>query len=313
VETKLQRIAEKARKEPSFKFTSLFHLMNTEFLRGCFERLRKDAASGIDRVTKEEYGKDLDANLSALAERLHRMSYIPQPVRRVYIPKPGSTKQRPLGIPALEDKLVQLGLVRILEAIYEGDFIDDSYGFRRNRGCHDALCALGLEVEGGKVHYIVEADIKGFFDNVQHDWMMEFLGHRIGDKRVLRYVKRFLIGGVLEDGKVYATEQGTPQGGIISPMLANIYLHYALDLCSRGRSPRTATGELVSSGTLTTLWSAFGLRATQSGSGRFWTGGLPSLGSKCRPRRPRFWSLVHWPGLGQEPGAKSPRHSTFWD
>lgn len=230
VETKLQRIAEKARKEPGFKFTSLFHLMNTEFLRGCFERLRKDAASGIDRVTKEEYGKDLDANLTVLVERLHRMSYIPQPVRRVYIPKPGSTKQRPLGIPALEDKLVQLGLVRILEAIYEGDFIGDSYGFRPGRGCHDALCALGLEVEGGKVHYIVEADIKGFFDNVQHDWMMEFLGHRIADKRVLRYVKRFLIGGVFEDGKVFATEQGTPQGGIISPMLANIYLHYALDL-----------------------------------------------------------------------------------
>jgi RNA-directed DNA polymerase len=130
VETKLQRIAEKARKEPDCQFTSLFHLMDMELLRGCFEGLRRDAASGIDRVTKEEYGKDLEANLSRLVERLHRMSYIPQPVLRVYIPKPGSTKQRPLGIPALEDKLVQSGLVRILEAIYEGDFIEDSYGFR---------------------------------------------------------------------------------------------------------------------------------------------------------------------------------------
>jgi RNA-directed DNA polymerase len=230
VETKLQRIAEKARKEPGFKFTSLFHLMNMELLRGCFEGLRTDAASGIDRITKEEYGKNLDANLTTLVERLHRMAYIPQPVRRVYIPKPGSTKQRPLGIPALEDKLVQAGLVRILEAIYEGDFIDDSYGFRPGRGCHDALRSLSLEVEGGKVHYIVEADIKGFFDNVQHEWMMEFLGHRIADKRVLRYVKRFLIAGVFEDGEVFATEKGTPQGGIISPMLANIYLHYCLDL-----------------------------------------------------------------------------------
>lgn len=184
VETKLQRIAEKARKEPGFTFTSLFHLMNEELLRGCFEGLRMDAASGIDRITKEEYGKNLAANLANLVERLHRMSYIPQPVRRVYIPKPGTMKQRPLGIPALEDKLVQAGLVRILEAIYEGDFIDDSYGFRVGRGCHDALRALSLEVEGGKVHYIVEADIKGFFDNVQHDWMMKFLGHRIGDKRV---------------------------------------------------------------------------------------------------------------------------------
>lgn len=230
VETKLLRIAETARKDPNCKFTSLFHLMDTELLRGCYERLRKDAASGIDGVTKEEYGRNLETNLAVLVERLHRMSYIPQPVRRVYIPKPGSTKQRPLGIPALEDKLVQAGLVRILEAVYEGDFIDDSYGFRPGRGCHDALRALSVEVERNRVHYIVEADIRGFFDNVQHNWMMEFLSHRIADKRVLRYVKRFLIAGVFEDGEVYATDEGTPQGGIISPLLANIYLHYCLDL-----------------------------------------------------------------------------------
>ena len=197
VETKLQRIAEKARREPNCQFTSLFHLMDKELLRGCFEGLRKDAASGIDRVTREEYGKDLETNLTGLVERLHRMSYIPLPVLRVYIPKPGSTKQRPLGIPALEDKLVQAGLARILGAIYEGDFIEDSYGFRPGRRCHDALRALSLEVEGGCVHHIVEADIKGFFDHVQHDWMMKFLGHRIADKRVQRYVKRFLIAGVL--------------------------------------------------------------------------------------------------------------------
>ncbi len=230
VGTKLQRIAEKARNDSKCKFTSLFNLMNEELLRGCFEGLRKDAASGIDEVTKEEYGQNLEANLTVLVGRLHRMSYIPHPVRRVYIPKLGSTKQRPLGIPALEDKLVQAGLVRILEAIYEADFIEDSYGFRPERGCHDALRTLSQEVEGGSIHYIVEADIKGFFDNVQHDWMMEFLGHRIADKRVLRYVKRFLIAGVLEDGVFAATEKGTPQGGIISPVLANIYLHYCLDL-----------------------------------------------------------------------------------
>ena len=242
VETKLQRIAEKARKEPDCQFTSLFHLMDKELLRGCFEGLRKDAASGIDRVTKEEYGKDLEANLSGLVERLHRMAYIPQPVRRVYIPKPGSTKQRPLGIPALEDKLVQAGLVRILEAIYEGDFIDDSYGFRPGRGCHDALRTLSTEVEGGSVHVIVEADVKGFFDKVQHDWMLDFLGHRIADKRVLRYVKRFLIAGIMEDGLFKATEEGTPQGGNISPILANIYLHYALDLWFTRRFIKSCEG-----------------------------------------------------------------------
>lgn len=230
VETKLQRIAEKALREPEFQFTSLFHLMNEELLRGCFEGLRKDAASGIDRVTKEEYGRNLATNLQGLVSRLHGMSYRPQPVCRVYIPKPGSSKQRPLGIPALEDKVVQAGLVRILEAVYEADFIADSYGFRPGRGCHDALRALSVTVESGGVHYLVEADIRGFFDNVEHEWLMKFLGHRIGDKRVLRSVKRFLKAGVFELGEIAATEQGTPQGGVISPLLANIYLHYSLDL-----------------------------------------------------------------------------------
>ncbi|MDL1977912.1 MAG: group II intron reverse transcriptase/maturase [Deltaproteobacteria bacterium] len=228
--TKLQRIAEKARTDSGCRFTSLFHLMNVEMLRECFRQLRKDAAVGIDKVTKEEYAENLEENLTVLVEKLHRMSYVPQPVRRVYIPKPGSTKKRPLGIPALEDKLVQAGLARILTAIYEQDFIDDSYGFRPGRSCHDALRALSDEVEGQRIHYIVDADIKGFFDNVDHEWLMKFLEHRIADKRVLRYVKRFLMAGIMEDETVRASDKGTPQGGIVSPILANIYLHYSLDL-----------------------------------------------------------------------------------
>jgi len=230
VATKLRRIAEKARKEPTFRFTNLYYLLNDELLRGCFQGLRKDAAAGIDNVTKEMYAEDLDTNLANLLERLHRMAYVPQPVRRTYIPKPGSDKLRPLGITCLEDKLVQAGLVRILEAIYEQDFIEDSYGFRPNRSCHQALRTLNVTVEKSMVSYIVEADIKGFFTNMDQNWIMKFLDHRIGDKLVLRLVKRFLMAGVLENGELLVSDEGTPQGGVISPLLANIYLHYALDL-----------------------------------------------------------------------------------
>lgn len=230
VETKLHRIAEKARKEPGFKFTSLYHLMNEELLRGCFKRLRKDAAAGIDKMTKDMYAENLEANLSKLIDRLQRMSYIPQPVRRAYIPKPGSAKQRPLGIPCFEDKLVQAGLVRIMESVYEQDFIGDSYGFRPLRSCHNALKALSETVENKPINHIVEADIKGFFDSVNQEWLLKFLAHRIEDKRVQRMVKRFLKAGVAEDGSVTVSDEGTPQGGAISPLLANIYLHYALDL-----------------------------------------------------------------------------------
>ncbi|MEN6639219.1 MAG: group II intron reverse transcriptase/maturase [Smithella sp.] len=240
--TKLQRIAEKARKEPDFKFTSLYHLMNEELLRECFKRLRKDAAAGIDKMTKDMYAENLDANLSDLIGRLHRMAYIPQPVRRKYIPKPGSAKQRPLGIPCFEDKLVQAGLVRILEQVYEQDFIKDSYGFRPKRSCHDALKALSETVEHKPSSYIVEADIKGFFDNVNQEWLMKFLAHRVEDKRIQRMVKRFLKAGVAEDGSVTVGDAGTPQGGVISPLPANIHLHYALDLWFEKVYRKSCTG-----------------------------------------------------------------------
>jgi len=242
VETKLHRIAEKARREPSFKFTSLYHLMNEELLRGCFKRLRKDAAAGIDDETKETYAANLDANLSDLIGRLHRMVYIPQAVRRTYIPKPGSAKQRPLGIPCFEDKLVQAGMVRILNAVYEQDFIEDSYGFRPARSCHKALIALNDTVWNKRVNHIVEADIKGFFDNVNQEWLIKFLSHRIADTRILRMVKRFLKAGVSEDGSITIPDEGTPQGGVISPLLANIYLHYALDLWFEKVFRKSCTG-----------------------------------------------------------------------
>ena len=230
VSTKLWRIAEKARKEPKFKFTSLFHLMNKELLRECFDWLRGNAASGIDRMTKDCYGQTLDENLSHLVDRLHKMSYKPQPVMRVYIPKAGSKKLRPLGIPTLEDKLVQKALTMILESIYEQDFIADSYGFRPNKGCHLALKMLTKSVENRPTNHIVEADIKGFFDNISHEWLLKFLNHRIEDKRILRLVKRILRAGIIEDGIVKKGVKGTPQGAVCRPVLANVYLHYVLDI-----------------------------------------------------------------------------------
>ncbi len=241
VATKLERIAKKARKDSDCRFTSLFHLMNREMLVGCFMDLGNNKASGIDHVTKESYQEELINNVDRLVERLHRMAYRPQPVLRVYIPKPGSDKMRPLGIPALEDKLVQAGMSKILQAIYEQDFIDDSYGFRPQRSCHDALRALGQTVESRGTEYIVEADIKGFFDNVDQDQLMEFLAHRIADKRILRYIKRFLKSGIQEDGKFQSSERGAPQGGVISPLLANIYLHYTLDLWYEKRFSKGCT------------------------------------------------------------------------
>lgn len=243
VGTKLRRIATKARTEKEFKFTSLYHLMNEELLRECFSGIESDRAAGIDRVTKEEYARELEGNLKRLLERLHQMAYRPQPVRRVYIPKPGTNKQRPLGIPSLEDKLVQKALVRILEAIYEEDFIEESYGFRPGRGCHDALRRLTQAVEEEGTNYIVEADIKGFFDNVEHDWMRKFVEHRIQDKRILRMIVRFLRAGVIEEGKWRASDGGTPQGGSISPLLANIYLHYVLDLWFKKRYRKSCRGK----------------------------------------------------------------------
>ena len=229
VATKLCRIAQKARQEPNLRFVNLFHPLKVEWLRECFEGLRSNAAPGMDAVTQEAYARPVEENLAALENRLHPMSYRPRAVRRVYIPKPGTDKKRPLGIPVLEDKLVQAAMARVLEQIYEQDFIKDSYGFRPGRRCHDALRALSETVERGDIEWIVEADIKGFFDHVNHDHLMAFLSRRIGDERMLRMGKRFLMAGVNEDGAFSASEEGTPQGGVISPLRANIYPHYVLD------------------------------------------------------------------------------------
>jgi group II intron reverse transcriptase/maturase len=230
METKLAGIAEVAKNKPEEKFTSLMHHVNEEMLMACHCELAKNKAPGIDKVTKDKYESNLVENLQKLVESLKQKSYRPQPVRRVYIPKGDGKTERPLGIPSYEDKIVQLALTKILQAIYEQDFLEFSYGFRPGRSCHDALKKLNQIIEWGKISYVVDVDIRGFFDNVDHKWLIEFLGHRIKDPNMIRYIVRFLKAGIMENGEWEPSVKGTPQGGVISPLLANIYLHYALDL-----------------------------------------------------------------------------------
>jgi group II intron reverse transcriptase/maturase len=244
VATDLTRISEKARKEPKLVFTSLYHhIYDVDNLRACYEALDADKAPGADGVTKQEYGKNLEENLRDLSARLRRMGYRPGPKRRSYVPKPGSEKGRPLGISNFEDKIVELATKRVLEPIYEAVFEDSSYGYRPGRSQHQCLDALGRTIQQRKVNHVVEADVKSFFDRVNHDWMVKFLRHRIGDDRVIRLIIRMLKSGIMEDGLVRATEKGTPQGSILSPLLSNIYLHYVLDLWFRVRVNRQTRGE----------------------------------------------------------------------
>ncbi|WP_082197251.1 group II intron reverse transcriptase/maturase [Bacillus sp. FJAT-27916] len=206
------------------------HLLNVQSLIQCHHELPNNKATGVNGTTKEQYAESLEENIMDLTNRLKSKSYRPVPVRRMYIPKLNSNKKRPLGIPEHEDKIVQKGIAKVLNAIYKNDFLDCSFGFRPNRNCHDALKILNFYVEKRLVSYVVDVDIKGFFDNVDHKWMMEFLKHRITDPSLLRIISRFLKGGYMEEGRRYKTDKGTPQGGVISPILANVYLHYVLDL-----------------------------------------------------------------------------------
>ena len=242
--TDLTRIGEKARKEPDLVFTSLYHhICDGDNLRACYDTLEAGKATGVDGVTKREYGTNLEENLRELSEKLKRMGYRPAPKRRSYVPKPGSAKGRPLGISNLEDKIVELAVKRTLEPIYEAVFEDSSHGYRPGRSQHQCLEALGRTIQQKKVSHVVEADVRSFFDRVNHEWMVKFLRHRIADERVIRLIIRMLKSGIMEDGLVRATEEGTPQGSIVSPLLSNIYLHYVLDLWFSKRVSRQCRGE----------------------------------------------------------------------
>lgn len=229
MQTKLNLISEKVKQDELCRLTNLVHLLNEESLKECFTYLKKGKASGVDGQTVEEYGENLESNVRELVVKMKSQSYRPQPARRTYIAK-ANGQMRPLGIPAVEDKIVQRGIARILESIYENDFLDFSYGFRPHRSCHQALKQLNQISMTKPINHIIDADIKGFFDHVDHEWMMKFLGVRINDPNFLRLVKRFLKNGYMEAGSLHPTEEGTPQGGVVSPILANIYLHYVLDL-----------------------------------------------------------------------------------
>ena len=228
METTLQRITQMSKENPDMVFTSIGQLINKDLLKECHSRMDGNKAVGIDRVTKEEYGRNLDRNLEDLIDRMKRKAYHPKPARRVEIPKDNG-KTRPLSIYCYEDKLVQAALKEVLEAVFEPHFYDEMMGFRPNRGCHDALRLLDNEIGGHKTNWVLDADIRGFFDHIDHEWMMKMVGARIKDPRVLRLVRVMLKAGVVKDlGGYEPTEQGSGQGSVCSPVLANIYMHYVL-------------------------------------------------------------------------------------
>ncbi len=245
VSPRLDRVRNAARQRKKEKFTALLHHVTVDLLRESFLALKRRAAPGVDGITWEDFERDLEDNLLNLHQRVHRGGYRALPVRRKLIPKPGSDKQRPLGIAALEDKIVQRAVVVVLNAVYEEDFLGFSYGFRPGRGQHDALDALSVAIGDTAVNWILDADIQGFFDSISQEWLVRFLEHRIGDERVIRLVRKWLKAGVLDDGILSVCDKGTPQGAVVSPLLANVYLHYVFDLWAKQWRKREAKGHMI--------------------------------------------------------------------
>ena len=240
----LDRVRKAARLKKKERFTALLHHITVDTLQTAFYALRRKAAPGVDGMTWQDYEADLEPRLRELHERVQRGAYRPQPSRRTYIPK-ADGKQRPLAIAALEDKIVQGATVMVLNAIYEGDFVGFSYGFRPGRGPHDALDALTVAITTRKVNWILDADVQNFFGSVSQDWLVQFLEYRIGDKRIIRLIRKWLRAGILEDGVVTVDDRGTGQGSVISPLLANVYLHYCFDLWAERWRRQEAHGDMI--------------------------------------------------------------------
>ena len=233
-----------AKEDKGLRFTALLHHVNIDLLRSSYQSLKKQAAAGVDGVTWEEYGEGLEDRLNDLHGRIHRGAYRAKPSRRVWIPKPDG-RQRPLGIAALEDKIVQRAVGTVLNQIWEEDFLGFSYGFRPGRSQQDALDALSVGITQRKVNWVLDLDIRSFFDKVGHEWMVKFVEHRIADTRIVRLIRKWLTAGVMEDGRWFETKEGTPQGSVISPILANLYLHYALDVWAQAWREKVARGETI--------------------------------------------------------------------
>ncbi|PYU37693.1 MAG: group II intron reverse transcriptase/maturase, partial [Acidobacteria bacterium] len=243
--SELEQVRQAAKKDKKLRFTALLHhIYNLETLRMAYFSLKKEAAPGVDGETWRHYGEELERNLQDLSERLKRGAYRAKPVRRVYIPK-ADGRQRPLGVTALEDKIVQRATVEVLNAIYETDFLGFSYGFRPGRSQHQALDALYTGLLTKKVNWVLDLDIKSFFDGLSHEWLVKFVEHRVADRRVVRLIQKWLNAGVLEDGKRIRVGEGTPQGGSASPLLANVYLHYVFDLWVQAWRQKRAHGDVI--------------------------------------------------------------------
>src|ERR1700719_2376915 len=239
----LERIRQAARQRKKEKFTALFHHVSIDHLTEAFSELKENAAAGVDGLTCRDYEQHLERNLEDLHARVHRGAYRALPSRRVYIPKPDG-RQRPIAVAALEDKLVQRAVAALLNAIYEEDFLGFSYGFRPGRGAHDAMDALCVGIESRRVNWIMDADIRLFLDEISQECLIDFLEQRIGARRIIRLIQKWLKAGVLEDGVVAVSDRGTGQGSVISPLLANVYLHYAFDLWAKRWRRREATGDM---------------------------------------------------------------------
>jgi group II intron reverse transcriptase/maturase len=240
----LERVRQAARQRKKERFTALLHHVTVDLLQGAFFALKRKAAPGVDGLTWEAYAADLERNLTDLHARVHSGAYRALPSRRTYIPK-ADGKQRPLAVAALEDKIVQRAIVTVLNCVYEEDFLGFSYGFRPGRGQHDALDALIVGITTQRVNFILDADVRSFFDEVSQSWLIRFVEHRIGDPRIIRLIRKWLKAGVLEDGIVTVSEKGTGQGSVISPLLSNIYLHYVFDLWAERWRRREATGSVI--------------------------------------------------------------------